>query len=310
MQRYSYITFYFIIFIVNLALVPSAGAVELVSKPAVFLFDLKLEGKNSLLLPSDVASSNQRTYVVDGGNHRVVVFDKKGHYQFSIGSEGKRKGQFNYPVGIDVASNGDVYVADSGNRRVQVFTSDGKFKRLFKTRSGRYMIRPIDVLVDEKSKEIFVSGNENHKVMVFSLKGKLKRDWGGNGTNQGEFRYPATLAHLKDGRVAVVDVLNSRVQVFEKKGIYSIQIADWGVSQGQVFRPKGVAFDSLGNAYVSDSYLNVIQSFSDEGDFLHVLDTGDTHKLFTPVGMVIDKKNRLYITEMRRHRVSVYQLQP
>jgi len=310
MRRYSYISFYFTIILLSAGFSAASNAAEFVQKPVSFLFELKLADNKNLLLPSDVASSDKNIYVVDGGHHRIVVYNQKGQFQFTFGAEGAQKGKFKYPVGIDVANNGDIYVADSGNRRIQVFSSKGKFKRQFKIKSGRYLIRPIDVLVDEKKKEVFVSGNESHEIMVFSLNGKLKRSWGGSGVNEGEFRYPATLAHLKDGRVAAVDVLNSRIQVFEKKGDYSFQIADWGVTQGQVFRPKGIAFDSLGNAYVSDSYLNVVQAFSDEGDFLHVLDTGEKHKLFTPVGMVIDKNNRLYITEMRRHRVSVYQLQP
>lgn len=284
------------------------SAIELKTSAARFLFNITADQNGQLVLPSDIASYKKRLYVVDGGQHRVVVFNQQGKFLFSFGKAGNKKAEFNYPVGIDVAVNGDVYVADSGNRRIQVFSAKGKYKRSFKTRSGRYLIRPIDVLVDEKQKRLMVTGNENHKVMVFSLTGKLKKSWGDHGVGEAEFRYPATLAHLKDGRVAVVDVLNSRVQVFEKNGKYNSQVSGWGVTAGQVFRPKGIAVSSNGNIYVSDSYLNAVQVFSDEGDFLHLLDTGDQHELFTPVGITVDANNRLYITEMRRNRISVFQL--
>lgn len=285
-----------------------ASALDLKKVNARFLYNFTADQNSELKFPSDIASYKNKLYLVDGGQHRVVVFNQQGEFLFSFGKPGKNKAEFNYPVGIDVAGNGDVYVADSGNRRIQVFASNGKFKRSFKTRSGRYLIRPIDVLVDDKKKQLLVSGNENHKVMVFSLAGKLKRSWGDHGVGEAEFRYPATMVHLKDGRVAVVDVLNSRVQVFEKSGKYNSQMSGWGVTAGQVFRPKGIAVSDTGNIYISDSYMNVVQVFSDEGDFLHLIDTGDEHKLFTPVGMTIDSNNRLYITEMRRHRVSVFQL--
>lgn len=277
---------------------------------ADFSHELKIQQTKSLSLPSDVAITRQYVYVVDGGNHRVSVFDLKGRFKFSFGKQGKGKSEFVYPVGIDVASNGFVYVADSGNKRIQVFDSKGKYLSQFKVISGRYRVRPVDVLVDEKNKELYVTGNETHEVLVFSLKGKPKRKWGGNGISEGEFRYPATLAHLKDGRIAVVDVLNSRVQVFNKDGKYSSQISGWGVKEGQVFRPKGIAVNAKGQVFISDSYLNLVQVFEDSGQLLHVLKIEDKHRLVTPVGMSFDNKNRLYITEMRKNRISVFSVSP
>jgi len=294
----------------SLYLSVSAQAGTIPYAPTDFLYDLKTPQAKTLSLPSDVAIGRQYVYVVDGGNHRISVFDLRGEFQFSFGGPGKGKSEFDYPVGIDVAANGRVYVADSGNKRIQVFDSKGKYIRQFKVTSGRYRIRPVDVLIDEKNKELYVTGNETHEVLVFSLKGKPKRKWGGNGVNEGEFRYPATLAHLKDGRIAVVDVLNSRVQVFNKNGEYSTQISGWGVTSGQVFRPKGIAVNSKGHVFISDSYLNLVQVFEDSGQLLHVLKIKEGHQLVTPVGMSIDKKNRLYITEMRKNRISVFNVNP
>lgn len=310
MHNDSYAFKILLFFLLSTLLSAIVQADTIPKKHAKFLYKLNADKANGLLLPSDVAAAKKFVYVVDGGKHRVLVFNLQGDYKFSIGKHGKDKAEFVNPVGIDVASNGTVYVADSGNRRIQVFNEKGKYIRQFKVKSGRYRVRPIDILIDEKNKELYVSGNETHEILVFTLKGKLKRKWGGNGLSEGEFRYPATLAHLKDGRVAVVDVLNSRVQVFDKKGNYSTQISGWGVTAGKVFRPKGIAVDKKGNVYISDSYLNVVQVFSDSGELLHVLEMSDAHELFTPVGMSFDSSNHLYITEMRNNRISVFNVNP
>ena len=270
------------------------------------IYNLDASEAGGMQMPSDVAVTNNNVYVVDGANSRILVFDKNGRYQFKFGKKGKNRSELNYPLGIDVANNGNVYVADAGNKRIQVFSSSGKYIKSFKVKSGRYKIRPVDVLVDENSKKIFITANDTHEVLVYSLGGRYIKKWGGDGINEGEFRYPATLAHLKDKRVAVVDVLNSRLQVFERNGKYSAKITDWGVSAGQVFRPKGVAVDKKGNIYISDSYMNVVQVFNDSGEFLHVLTMPKKNKLYTPVGMTVDNHNRLYITEMRNNRVSVF----
>lgn len=264
--------------------------------------------KSVLALPSDVAVADEKIYVVDGGHHRIVVFDMQGDFLFQFGGKGKTKGKMNFPVGIFVDSDNTVYVADSGNYRVQVFSASGQFKSSFKIKSGKKNIRPVDLIVHSQTGRIILSGSNNHSLMEYSHAGKLIKKWGGNGVNQGEFRYPATINELNDGRIAVVDVLNSRVQVFNTDGTVSMVVSDWGVLPGQMVRPKGVAVDKKGNFYISDSYMNLVQSFTESGDFISVLgEKNKPFKMVTPVGLAV-YKNKLFVVEMRKHLVSVYQL--
>ncbi len=264
-------------------------------------------GKNPLSLPSDVAAYNNKVYIVDGSNHRIMVYDLQGNFLFNFSRKGTDAGQLNYPVGIDISTNGKVYIADSGNKRIQIFSEKGIFLSQFSVKIGKKTVRPVDLVYHSRSGNIVVSGS-NHRIMIFSPKGKLLRKWGNNGINQGEFRYPATISELKDGRIAVVDVLNARVQVFNIDGSISLVVGGWGVLPGQLFRPKGVALDRHGNFYISDSYMNVVQKYSDSGSFTGVLgNKGNPYKMQTPVGMTV-YKNRLYVTEMRKNRISVYQL--
>jgi len=263
---------------------------------------------STLALPSDVAVLDGKIYVVDGGNHRVVVFDMQGRYLFKFGGKGSENGQMNYPVGISASADNRVFVADSGNYRVQVFTARGHFQSAFKITDGKKNIRPVDLILHSRTGHIFLTGSNNHSLMEYSHTGKFLRKWGGNGMNQGEFRYPATINELNDGRIAVVDVLNSRVQVFNPDGSISMVVSEWGVLPGQLVRPKGVAIDKKGNFYISDSYMNLLQSFTETGDFIAVLGKKDkSSTLVTPVGLTI-YKNKLFVVEMRAHRVSVYQL--
>ncbi|MDH5571358.1 MAG: NHL repeat-containing protein, partial [Gammaproteobacteria bacterium] len=202
-----------------------------------------------------------------------------------------------------------VYVADAGNHRVQVFTVKGEYISSFSLRHNGKSVRPIDLIVYSRTGNIIVTASETHSLMVFTPQGKLIDQWGGNGMNQGEFRYPATITEMPDGRIAVVDVLNTRVQVFDSKGDVSMTVSDWGVLQGQLVRPKGVAVDNKSNFYVSDSYMNLVQIFSETGQFISVLgEQGKPYEMVTPVGMLVDD-NHLYIVEMRANRVSVYQLE-
>ena len=72
-------------------------------------------------------------YVLDAGNHRIVVFDADGQYVTQLGDYGSGARQFNFGDGlrlilgehykgsICVDDEGYIYVADVFNQRIQVF---------------------------------------------------------------------------------------------------------------------------------------------------------------------------------------------
>jgi DNA-binding beta-propeller fold protein YncE len=274
------------------------------------LFDITGQGAGGLSLPTDVAvGSDGRIFVVDGGNHRIVAFDRNGKYLLTIGSKGSGEGQFKDPVGVGTDGKGRVYVADTGNHRIQVFGTEGRFQYAFPVVDSGLAIRPIDVAADASGAKIYVSGNNNHKVMAYAAPGKLVRQWGGNGESGGMFRYPASVVVSAGEDVYIADALNSRVQGFDEEGALLIQVGTWGVLPGQLFRPKGVAVDGKQNIYISDSYMDVIQVYDGEGRFLHVLGNGGKPQRFVSAGgIAIGRDNRLYTAEILRNKVSVYSL--
>ncbi len=282
-----------------------AAAIPLAEvRPLVTLSD-------GLLLPSDVAVGRDgRIYVVDSGHHRIAVFERSGKRVQTFAGPGNGPGQLRDPVGIGLAPSGEVYVADKGNRRIQVFSADGAPRRSWPVKAGGENVAPVDVALDAGGKTVYVTGNSNHRVMAFTPEGKLLHQWGGEGMNRGQFRYPATVAVGADGRVYVVDVLNTRVQVRDPGGAF-YSVGEWGVLPGQLFRPKGVALDKRGRVYVSDSYLDVVQVFNSAYEFMYVLGSGGKPQSLTAAaGITVDADNRLYVAEMLKHRVSVFELPP
>lgn len=275
-----------------------------------FLFDITGQGAGGFLLPTDVAVSDDgRIYVVDGGNHRVVAYDRNGKYLLTIGRKGSGEGQFRDPVGVGTDGKGRVYVADRSNHRIQVFDANGRLQYAFPVVDEGVPISPIDVAADPSGSMIFVSGNNNHKLMIFAAPGKLLRQWGGNGEASGQFRYPASVVISPEGDIYVADALNSRVQGFDLEGVLNIQVGTWGVLPGQLFRPKGVALDGKKRIYISDSYMDVIQVYDNEGHFKHVLGHDGKPQRFVSVGgIAIGRDNRLYAAEILRNKISVYSL--
>lgn len=291
-------------------LIPAPSvAIELT--PVRHLFDIR----HDFSQPSDVAvSTNGMIYVVDGVNQCIKVFDGSGNFLFSFGEEGDGPGQFRYPLGMAIDGSGRLYVADSGNGRLQIFTDRGDFIRQIRLSNGHgaKAVDPTDVVVDSSATMAYVVDNDNHCILQIDLEsGKQVATLGSAGTERMEFRYPFLVTMYRDKYLYVVDVVNTRVQEFTVQGKFVRFIGDWGVEAGQFFRPKGVAVDSKGRVFVSDSYMGVIQVFDEEGIFHSVVggDGDDALWRYTsPMGLYIDQQDRLYVTEMFAERVSVFEL--
>jgi DNA-binding beta-propeller fold protein YncE len=128
-------------------------------------------GPGEFNLPRDMAiGKDGRLYVVDGGNFRVVVFDKDGRYLSSFGSIGKQYGQFARPKEIAIDRAGNVYVVDTAFGNFQVFNPDGELLLFVGGRSERdgpakYML-PSGIAVDEDGR-VYVVDQWFRKIDIF-----------------------------------------------------------------------------------------------------------------------------------------------
>jgi tripartite motif-containing protein 71 len=278
--------------------VRSPSAAEIVTAPFRVAYETGSQIAPPLSLPTDVAiDSKGNIYVVDSGNNRVVIFDSDGQEIGSFGSEGDGDGQLSGPVGIGIAPDDSVYIADRGNRRLMHFSALGTESETIPLTEDGEDIVAVDVTVSEDGSELFVTASARHRVVVFSANGNYLRGWGGEGSEDGEFRYPATLT-LAGGVLYVVDVLNARVQAFDSMGNILHTFGELNAGPGTFFKPKGIAVDTAGRIYVSDSYLGVVQVFSATGEFLHVLgQDGVAMQFENPVGLTT-YDSRLVLVQM------------
>ncbi len=128
-------------------------------------------GPGEFNLPRDLAIGvGGRLYVVDGGNFRVVVFDRDGRYLQSFGSVGKQYGQFARPKEIAIDRDGNVYVVDTAFGNFQIFSAEGELLLFVGDRSerdgpGKYML-PSGIAVDEDGR-VFMVDQWFRKIEVF-----------------------------------------------------------------------------------------------------------------------------------------------
>lgn len=77
-----------------------------------------IHGDTILSFPYSVTLYDNKFYVSDCANHRIIVYSFSWNYLTTYGTRGDGDGEFDYPSGI--AINGDyIYVVDRQNHRVQ-----------------------------------------------------------------------------------------------------------------------------------------------------------------------------------------------
>jgi DNA-binding beta-propeller fold protein YncE len=139
------------------------------------------------------------------------------------------------------------------------------------------------------------------------MQGNVVQTIGNTGVDKGEFNYPTEL-RLHGNDLAVVDAMNFRVQVLDRSGQFEYQIGTLGDQSGQMFRPKGIGFDSEGDLYVVDGLWGVVQVFDREGDLLYTFGGRGTGlgQFQLPAGLFIDKQDRIFVVDSFNRRVQVF----
>ena len=170
--------------------------------------------KNLIGCPRGLKINNNKLYVCDFDNNRILIFDRELNYITHIGSEGSGPGQFSGPHDIAWDSSSMLYVADVGNGRIQVFDEDGRYVREFGQEGSGHgeLSRPhyIDVARDL----VYVSEAGNSRVSVFDTSGRFVCTVGREGWGPGELLHPYGISVSEDHFVCVCDYLNNRVQIF------------------------------------------------------------------------------------------------
>ena len=123
--------------------------------------------------------------------------------------------------------------------------------------------------------------------------------WGSQGSGDGQFIRPQSVALDALGNVYVTDYINHRVQKFDSSGNFLMKWGGWGDGDGHFIRPQDITVDASGNVYVADAYNHRVQKFDSSGNFLTKWGSrgsGDGEFDY-PRGIAVDASGNIYVLE-------------
>lgn len=223
-------------------------------------------------------------YVAHWNSNKVAAYSPSGDLLREWGKKGTEDGEFQLPGSIAFGPDGLLYVPDQGNSRVQKFTTEGKFVGKWGEHGkepgqfggnvgpGGRFAGPQFVAFD-RAGNVYTTDAAMDRVQKFTPEGKLLSYWGSDSAEPGGFG-PAPLnkdgSPGQGGPISIcvdqndrvwVSATNNRVQQFTNEGKYLRGIGGEGTEPGQFHLPHGIALDSRGCLYVSDTMNGRIQKF-------------------------------------------------
>lgn len=253
--------------------------------------------------------------------------------------------RLNFPTAVAVDRNGDLYIADTLNHRIRrVEASTGTITTLAGTGQARFsgdggpatqagLNEPAALALDGRGR-LFIADQSNNRVRVVDLATGVITTCAGTGsaTYDGDGG-PAAHASLagpsgivvRDGVLYIADTFNGRVRAVDlATGVITTVAGDGGEYRFQspaeppstsLSRPSGIAVDSHGNLFVTDSDSHLVRRWDCTmrvvvrlagcgaatygGDGRSALEAG----LSYPFGIVVEPDGSLLVADTFNHRI-------
>jgi len=212
------------------------------------------------------------------------------------------------PYGIAIDSKGLVYVADQKVGAVFIFNTETRDTQMIRNGYEAHFGWINGLAIDDDDR-LFVSDGKMHRVMIFNAKHEIESQ-----ITEGLVD-PVGLALDTTNRfLYVVDTQQDQVIVYDADTLKLLRRIGTGgknhflTTPGDFGAPQGVAVDSEGSVYVTDTLNNRVEIFDADGNFVSLFGkNGDGPGYFArPKGIAIDADGHVWVADQVTDRLQVF----
>ena len=284
--------------------------------------------------------SSENVYIADTGNNRIrkitastgliITIAGTGTKGFS-GDEGPAtNANLSSPWGVAVSNSRNIYIADTQNHRIRKIDTNGKITTI--AGSAEIGYDPIKIIVDS-SENLYVSNYNTNIVrkitstgIITTIAGTGTAGYSGDGglATNAKLNNPWGIAVDSAGNIYIADTQNHRIRKITSSTGIITTIAGTGTSgfsgdegpatNANISTPWGVALDSAGNVYITDTGNQRIRMINTQGIITTIAGNGNSgysgnegaissSVLNSSLGIAIDSLGNIYIIDSGNNRI-------
>ena len=212
------------------------------------------------------------------------------------------------PYGIAVDSKGLVYVADQKVGAIFIFNTETRETQMIRNGYEAHFGWINGLAIDDDDR-LFVADGKLHRVIIFNAKREVESQ-----ITEG-LQDPVGIALDTTNRfLYVVDTQQDQVIVYDADTLKLLRRIGTGgknhylTTPGDFGAPQGVALDSDGNVYVTDTLNNRVEIFDADGNFISLFGKhGDGPGYFArPKGIAVDSDGHIWVADEMEDRLQVF----
>lgn len=286
-------------------------------------------------------------FVADGGSHTIRKITPAGLVSTLVGVAGVRgstdgngaNAKFDFPLDVAIDRADNLYVTDSGNFTVRKVTPAGNVTTLAGTAGVRgsadgtgaaASFQDLFGVASDSADNLYVTDRANGTVrkitptgVVITLAGTAGVAGSADGMGTSAlFWSPSGIDCDVDGNLYLTDSGNGTVRKITSSGVVSTIAGardgrggsdDGNSAQARFQRPTGIAVDSIGNLYVTDSVNNNVRKITSAGmvstlagaaEVPGSIDgSGAQARFYGPRGLAADSQGNVYVADAENNNV-------
>ena len=184
--------------------------------------------------------------------------------------------------------------------------------RINDNKNGQYKISYS--LKEQGRYSIIIKVNGEHvrdspyDLLVKSFQFKPVLSFGKQGSSAERFKLPWGVAVSDTDEIAVTDLSNYRVQIFDSGGNYLRSFGRQGTKQGEFSNPRGICFDNKRNIFIADQNNHRIQIFSGEGRYIGMFGGKGSldSQLSDPWGLSLDANGNIIVADSGNKLIKIF----
>lgn len=253
--------------------------------------------------PSAAVAADDRLYILDTGNNRILSTDGLGVVDAIICETDDCAFTLASPEDMDIHDK-LFYVANTGRGTVEVIDLSGSVVRTMEFPPDENAARPSGIYVADDG-TAYVSDATSGRVGIFTPDGEF-RDFFGEAEGPGAitFSHPSGLAVDSVGNLYVAEFVAGRIQKFTPAGRH-LAIFEMVPGAVNVSEATDVVIGDNGFVYMADKKRAIVHVFAESDRYLGIIGLLDASRrdspgvLLEPYGLAIDG-DQLTVIDRRR----------